>query len=122
MSSIQLYAQHGKQNPDTVRCYGLTELRYIASTLVEAKACDTLLSIADVKLANRDSVIAEKAYQITQLQKQLSLKDQIIELKDQEIMKLSTALEKSERRRKWLKLGWVSTTVLLGGTLIYLSL
>jgi hypothetical protein len=121
MSLTPLFAQTGKQNPDTVRCYGLTELRYIAATLVEARACDTLLTISNIKVANRDSMIVEKNYEIDQLNKQLRVKDQIIEIRDQEIMNLATKLEKAERHKRWLKLGWGATTLILGGIMIYLG-
>lgn len=122
MISTASYAQTGKQNPDTVRCYTLTELQYIAATLVEARACDTLLAISNVRVANRDSMITEKSYEIDQLNKQLSIKDQIIEIKDTEIMRLATELEKSERKRRWLKLGWASTSVILGALTVYFIL
>lgn len=121
MSLTPLSAQTGKQNPDTVKCYGLTELRYIASTLVEAKTCDTLLAISNAKVFNRDSMIVEKNYEIDQLNKQLKIKDQLIELRDQEIMRLATYTEKLERHKKWLKVGWIASTTILGGAIIYLA-
>jgi len=115
-------AQTGKPNPDTVRCYGITELQHIAATLVEARACDTLLSNANAKLANRDTLIKEKDYEIAQLSGQLVLKDKIIEVKEQEIKEINLRLESSETKRKWLKFGWGSTSVILGGALVYFIL
>lgn len=64
-------------------------------------------------------MITEKSYEIDQLNKQLNIKDQIIEIKDTEIMRLATELEKSERKRRWLKLGWASTSVILGAFTVY---
>ena len=84
MPLTQLYAQDGKQGQDTIRCYGITELRYIANTVVELHACDTLLSISKAKLANRDSFIVEKNIEIISLGKQLTQKDNIITSKDKE--------------------------------------
>lgn len=122
MSSISLFAQPGKPNPDTVRCYSLTELRYIAATLVEARACDTLLSNAKVKLANRDSLISEKNFEINKLSGQIVLKDGIIEVKEEEIKQINLNLSKEKIRHKWTKLGWGTTAVVLGSALIYFIL
>lgn len=122
MTSIALYAQTGKPSPDTVRCYGLTELQYIAATMVEARACDTLLSVANAKLANRDTLIKEKNYEISQLSGQLVLKDKIIEVKDEEIKQVNLHLEKAQRQKRWLKFGWGSSAVVLGGALTYFIL
>jgi hypothetical protein len=122
MSWTASSAQTGKPNPDTVKCYGVKELQYIAATLVEARACDTLLSTANAKLANRDTLIKEKDYEISQLNGQLVLKDKIIEVKEQEIKEINLHLEAAERHKKWLKFGWGSTSVILGGALVYFIL
>lgn len=122
MCWIQSYAQLGKPSPDTVRCYGLTELQHIAATMVEARTCDTLLSVANAKLANRDTLIKEKNYEISQLSGQLVLKDKIIEVKDAEIKQINLHLEKAERQKRWLKFGWGSSAIILGGALVYFIL
>lgn len=116
------YAQHGKINPDTVRCYGYTELQKIAATLVEGKACDTLLSISNAKLANRDSLIEEKSNEIDNLNQQLHLKDKIITLKEDTIIQLNEDLIKEARKLKWTKFGWVSTSALLSAFCFYFAL
>ncbi len=121
-SWIALYAQTGKQNPDTVRCYGLTELQYIAATLVEARACDTLLAESYIKLANRDTLIYEKQTEIDNLVQIIQFKDKIIILKEDEIMQLTEDLRKESRKLKWTKIGWVATTLLGSGFIIYLLL
>lgn len=114
------YAQTGKQNPDTVRCYTYTELVYIAATLVEARACDTLLSISTAKLANRDSLIIEQVNEIVNLNNQLELKDKIIDIKEDTIAKLTEDLRKESLKLKWTKVGWVVTSALASGLIIYL--
>jgi hypothetical protein len=82
-------------------------------------ACDTLLQNANAKLANRDSLISKKdtiiSYQVTQLH----LKDKILEVKEAEIKDLDLKLKREIRRKKWLKFGWGSTSVILGGALVY---
>ena len=120
MSSIPLSAQPGKPNPDTVRCYGLTELQYIAASLVEGRACDTLLQIANEKLVNRDSMVKEKEYQISKLMHQHELKDKLILEKDKSILDLNDKLGGANLQKKWLKFGWGATSVVLGGVILYL--
>lgn len=119
MNSIPLFAQPGKQSPDTVKCYNLKELQYIAVTLIEARACDTLLANANVKLANRDSLISEKAFEITKLSNQLTLKDKIIAIKEDELKKAQDDLVTEKTKHGWTKLGWGASCIALGGALIY---
>jgi hypothetical protein len=111
MSSILLSAQTGNTNPDTVRCYGLTELRYIAASLVEGRACDTLLAVANAKLENRDSLIKEKNREINMLNTESDIKDRIIKGKEEDITKLNEKLSTANTQKHWLKIGWLSSTV-----------
>jgi len=113
------YAQTGKQNPDTVRCYGLTELQYIAATIIEGITCDTLLGECYVKISNRDTLIYDMQLEIDNLVQIIQFKDKIILLKEDEITKLTEDLKKEKRKLKWTKLGWVSTSVLFSGLLVY---
>lgn len=108
------FAQTGKPAADTVKCYGITELRYIASTIVEGRACDTALANANAKIANRQALIREKDVEIANLDLQLSLKDQIILKRDEEIKAVNLKLDKEKKRHKWTKFGWAATSVLLG--------
>lgn len=120
MSSTPLSAQPGKPNPDTVKCYGITELRYIAASLVEGRACDTLLSIANEKLINRDSLIKEKEYQVSKLMQQHELKDKLILDKDKTILSLNDKLGTANNQKRWLKFGWGATSVVFGSVILYL--
>jgi peptidoglycan hydrolase CwlO-like protein len=119
MNLIPSSAQTGKPSQDTVKCYGLTELRYIASTIVEARACDTSLLIANAKLANRDTFILELKYEIDMLNKSISLRDSIITDKEEQIVNLKLDIYSKEKEIKWLKFGWKVTSIFLGGTIIY---
>jgi len=116
------YAQTGKPQPDTIKCYGITELRYIAATIVEARACDTLLANSKNMLANRDSMIVEKDFEISKQSGQLLLKDKIIEIKEQEISNLNKQLLRANRHKKLLSIGWGSTSIVLTGFLIYFAI
>ena len=107
------FAQTGKPAADTIKCYGLTELRYIAGTIVAGRACDTLLQDANTKIANRESLIKEKEVEIFSLNKQISLKDQLILKKEEDVKAINLNLDKEKRNHKWTKYGWGATTVLL---------
>lgn len=116
------YAQTGKPNTDTIRCYGITELQHIAASLVSGRACDTLLSNANAKLANRDSLIKEKNFEITSDTIALRLKDKVIAVRDTSISNLNDDITKLKRQKKWLKFGWASSIVAILGTGTYIAL
>jgi hypothetical protein len=89
---------------------------------VKGVACDTLLQNANTKLANRDSLIHLKDTVISYQTTQLHLKDKILEVKDAEIKQINLQLKREVRKKKWLKMGWGSTSVILGGALVYFML
>jgi hypothetical protein len=116
ISWTALYAQPGKPTSDTIKCYGFTELQYISSSLVAGRECDTLLSNANNKLKNRDSLIVEKNYEITRDTISLGLKNKVIALRDTTITGLNSDVTKLKRQKKWIGFGWVSSIVaILGG-------
>lgn len=128
--SISSSAQTGKQNPDIVkvkdtikRCYTIEELQFIAASLVEGRACDTLLALEKLKLQNRDSLVTEKNFEISQKDQEISALNQIVHLKEERIKEVELHLEKVENKNKWLKIGWGSTAaILIGGFTYYLLL
>lgn len=107
------FAQSGRPGQDTVKCYGFTELRYIAASLIELDACDTLLSTTKKMVANRDSMIVEKDVEISGLSGQLLLKEKIIADKDKDINDLNLKLDNANNANKWLKIGWGATAAVL---------
>lgn len=119
MSWTASSAQTGKEIPDTIKCYGITELKWIAAGLVEGKACDTALAITKSKLENRESLIVQKDSEIGALNKQLSLKESIIDEKDKRILVLNDQLSSEIRKKKWLKFGWGATSAVLTGVLAF---
>jgi len=116
------YAQPGKPNTDTIRCYGITELQHIAASLVSGRGCDTLLSNANAKLANRDSLIKEKNFEITNDTIALRLKDGVIDIRNTTITNLNDDVTKLKRQKKWLQFGWASSIVAILGTGTYIAL
>jgi hypothetical protein len=102
---------------DTIKCYNLVELQQIAATLIDCEACDTLLSVANFKIKNREDLIKEKDFELSQLSGQNLLKDTIIEHKDDTINQLNESIISLQQQRKWIGIGLGSTTLLLGGLL-----
>lgn len=115
------YAQTGKPIQDTVKCYGITELRYIASTMIEAKSCDTLLSISKQKLINRDNIIKEKDAEIFRLNKEILIKDNAIAAEAKLIKEINLNLKSEKIKRKWTNYGWIATSVFLGSVIVYVA-
>ena len=122
MTWNQSSAQTGKPNQDTSKCFGYTELRYIAASLVEGRTCDTLLGIAKTKLVNRDSTIKELNMQNSKLQVQSDLKDALLKMKDDDLKLALTNLDSEKNKVKWLKFGWFGTAILLSATTTYFAI
>ena len=116
------FAQSPKGNTDTIKCYGVTELREIASCFIELDACDTLLSNAKSMLANRDSMIKEKDGEIYSQSLQLILKEKIITDNHNQIDNLTNQLNTVKTHRKLLGIGWGSTSLVFVGMIFYLAI
>ena len=100
----------------------MTELKYIATGLVEGKTCDTLLSISKLKIKMKDSIIIEKDIEISNLNKISDFKEEIIVKKNKEIDNLNTLLANEIKRHKWTKYGWAATATVLGTVALLLGL
>jgi hypothetical protein len=119
----QSYAQTGE---DSLQCYTPTDLQHIVNRVVRAKECDTLLITCEKQLALKDSAnvalhnaIDAKDLVIIEMNKISDLKELIIDGQSVEITGLRQALKKEKSKKTWLKVGWVSTTVVLTGVLTY---
>ena len=115
-------AQTGRLTQDTSKCFGYTELRYIAASLVEGRTCDTLLGIAKTKLVNRDSTIKELNTQISKLQAQSDLKDALLKMKEDDNKLLAKNLKRAQLNLKFTKFGWAATAILLSATATYFAI
>jgi hypothetical protein len=76
-----------------------------------------LLSVANFKIKNREDLIKEKDFELSQLSGQNLLKDALIEHKDDTINQLNESIISLQQQRKWIGIGLGSTTLLLGGLL-----
>ena len=97
--------------------------------MVEANTNAKLLDVANKQLAQqaialeaKDSAILALDSVVASRESVISLKEEIIAGKDHEITDLRTALKKSARKEKWLKIKWAGTAVGLTGALLYVAL
>ena len=109
-----LYGQTGSS--DTLTCYTNTELKKIATKVVYANECDTLINIANYQLLLKDSVIQRLDSTIviknTMLSSQdsvIQLKDTIINVKNDDLDLMMSEIKKVNTKLKWAKLGWLSS-------------
>ena len=109
LTLMTLIQSFGQSAPDTVRCYGFTELQHISATMTKLAGIDTLLQGAKKQLIVKDSIISQKDTQITTLETTVELTNKVVALKESEIADLNKKVTKLERHKKLLKLG------LLGG-------
>jgi hypothetical protein len=117
ISSTPLFAQI---DSDTTRCYNKVELQHIASRMVRANECDTLLSLCELDVIKADSIIMAKDSIIFEGMVIINSQDAIIEGKQGDIDRLLKELAKRENRMLWTKIGWVTTTVLETAIIVYL--
>lgn len=94
-------------------CYGRISLQKIASKVVRANECDTLLINTEkqnqsllVKLGNKDT-------EIINLNKENNLRDIIIVGKTKDLETEQAENKKLTRKLKWVKLGWITTGILV---------
>jgi hypothetical protein len=111
------YAQIGKE--DTVLCYTIDEARSIATRLLQANECDTLRSLLEAEVTVLEEVIVRKDSVIVNDSKLLENMNSIVLLKDAEIVDLKLTIEKDTQKKKWLKVGWISTSTILTGLLVF---
>lgn len=113
----QSYAQPG--TTDTTRCYGFTELKYIASGLVKGRACDTLLSNANLKLSKCDSLNSEKDLEIDKLNTTTNIQTDIIQDRENTIDEKNSEIRKLKKIVRFIKAGWITSVGVLTGALTY---
>jgi hypothetical protein len=109
----------GQIGKDTVKCYGISELKQIASSLIESKSCDTLLSNAYYMINNRDSLLYIKDREIIELNKSLVIKDNIISIKKYNLDITSKKLKIAEVKSKHSYLGFTLMFGIASTLLIY---
>jgi len=107
-------------------CYTIDELRHIANMSIELEKAIELYNIAQQQLILKDrtlfakeQVIISKDSVIVSMGSVISLKEGIIVGKNHEITDLRTALSKTNRLIKWLKIQKAGLTIGLSGLVVY---
>jgi len=113
------FAQLGVSK-DTSRTYGITELRKIAKTAVDLNTCDTLFATSKKMLANRDTLLKEKDYTITQYSLTAGLKNQQIKNREDTLAVRDRKIRKLNNQKKAILVGWAATAILEAALIIYL--
>ena len=83
LSWTALYAQTLELSNDTVHCYDRNDMRAIALRVIEATECDTITSILQEEIGVRDSIISAQHEVITAKDKEITLKQTMLEDSDQ---------------------------------------
>lgn len=121
---MTLFAQTG----DTITCYNNKELKQIATRVVRANECDTLLILADSTIKNKDSQINNLLEQVSVLDSVNTLQisniidyKTIITDKDQLIQDQDKQIKKLHKKLKWTLTGCVTTGIISILVLIFSS-
>jgi hypothetical protein len=110
---------YGQTGTDKI-CYSKPELQKIASKLVKANECDTLLTIAYKRINILDNTVFKLESQ-TQYKDSINfMKDSIISIHKVEIKELKSDLKSEKNRHTLTKVGWGSTSLGLIGVIIKL--
>jgi len=122
MISIGSFAQGLKPSSDTIRCYGITELRKIAAVMDDAVKYQSLYNNANVKLAVKDSMMFIKDKKNESLQTEVNLNGSIIKNNNNQIQSLTGDIKKADTKIKFLKFGWGGTVIVSLAALTYVVL
>ena len=115
--STASFAQVVKVNLDTSRCYGVTELREIASRINDADKCEELLENSNAKIAVKDTVIALKDKELSLQSSEIVLQRSIIGNQKKEIQSVTAKFDDEVKRHKWTKLGWAGTSIVFSAVI-----
>ena len=114
MSSLTAsYAQIG----DSITCYDNTELKRIASRVVYANECDSLLKLAEFQLTYKDSMILKlnraselKDSALMECDNKSILYDTLVLEHEETIKSKDDIISEGVRKLKWTRFGWVATS------------
>ena len=115
---MNLTVSYGQIGNDTITCYTNSELKLIATKVIRANECDSLLILSEAEITLKDSVI-------NNLNGQLLVKDSVItiyedimndnvsiqQLQREQIDALKSDVVKLSKKNKRLKIGWASTVL-----------
>ncbi len=114
-----LSAQMQDSRKDSTIKYNQQELSIISLKLIEGNECAELLNVANKELAFSDSVILSQKDIIKKQKMQVRLADTVMTKQTEVITGLTDNISKANTKIKWIKIGWVSTTVAIISLWIY---
>jgi len=114
-----LSAQMQDSRKDSTIKYNQQELSIISLKLIEGNECAELLNVANKELAFSDSVIVSQKDIIKKQKMQVRLADTVMTKQTEIITGLTDNISKANTKIKWIKIGWVSTTVAIISLWIY---
>lgn len=109
------------QTQDSIRCYTINELRVIALSLVTGQECKELLEIAEQEIAFKDSIFAYSQRRAENYERQLQLKDSLIQDSTDLIEDMQQALNEEIRSHVITKRKWrIGTGIVIGTALFFI--
>lgn len=122
---LSLTASYG-QTSESLTCYNNEELQQIAARVVRANECDTLLDIEKLRVAILQQTVAAKDSIISAKDSVIDTKDGIIQIKEDliddqfvTIDQLNKTLNRQVVKNKLLKLGWIGSSVVFLGYILF---
>ncbi len=97
-------AQTLELSRDTVHCYDRSDMRAIALRVIEATECDTITSLLQEEIAIRDSVMDAQQDIITNKDKEITLKETLLEDTEQLAQNYQEELKNEARHHRGTKI------------------
>ena len=106
ISSTASYAQTLRLDSDTVHCYDREDMRAIALRVIEATECDTISDLLYGEISMRDSVISAQEQIISAKDKEITLRQTMLEDSDQLAKNYEEELKLEIKSHKRTKVKW----------------
>ena len=107
-------AQTLRLDSDTVHCYDREDMKAIALRVIEATECDTITSLLQEEIGVRDSIISAQHEIITAKDKEITLKQTMLEDSDQLAQNYQEELKNEIKKHNRTKIKWyVSLAVII---------
>lgn len=110
------------QTADSVKCYTRTELQAIATTLLDGKEASAQLKVYEqISLAQSNSISSQKVI-INSQEQVITTKDLILRENYDEKIALEKTIKKTNRKLRWTKYGWATTSIILSAIIVYVAI
>ena len=106
ISWIASSAQTLRLDSDTVHCYDREDMKAIALRVIEATECDTITSLLQEEIGVRDSIISAQHEVITAKDKEITLKQTMLEDSDQLAQNYQEELKNEIKKHNRTKIKW----------------